>query len=408
MAGDLPRCRGMLLLGALILAGGLFSGPAGSESTVAVMVLCPGDLPDGIPSCEAVAEALDAEIEEFSMFAVPGPSPVETPPQEVAGPGVPFVLWTTVFDDSLTLHVYEAENAIEVSKTLDLATMEEVPSAYDIAILYRDIMGTSLYAGLAEIEEDALLDLAITEEIEAIVLARAAAGKGKAAIPMDLKMWFPQFVMGWGLLSYPGVSNANEKISDVYNGLMLSLRFPFEKRFWAGASVVLTQSKRESFINDIPEEYRPGSFVMKDARFNDDQIIINATAGWYPLWRDRVRVWIGLGPGITLTTTQGMVSGTKPDPDNPGSVISFVDSEEYKAYRMTLSTSSALQIVMAPRVCLEAGLRLSYVFSLYAPEDDELIYYWTAWTPAGDVPAEYRYFDYGAFQLSFWLSMVFG
>jgi hypothetical protein len=82
----------------------------------------------------------------------------------------------------------------------------------------------------------------------------------------------------------------------------------------------------------------------------------------------------------------------------------FVDTETYKAYRMTLNTSSALQIVMAPRVCLEAGLRLTYVFSLYAPKDDELIYEWTA--EGG--PAEYRYFDYGSFQLSFWLSMVFG
>jgi hypothetical protein len=400
----------VLLLGALILVGGLVPGTAGSESTVAVMVLCPEDLPDSVPGCEEVAEALDAEIEEFSMFAVPGPSPVETPPQEVAGPGVPFVVWTTAFEDSITLHVYEASNALEVSKTLDLATMEEVPSAYDLAILYRDIMGTSLYAGLAELEDDDLLDLAITEEIESVVLARAAAGKGKAAIPMDLKLWFPQFVMGWGLLSYPGVSNANEKISDVYNGLQLSLRFPFKERFWAGISVVLTQSKRESFIEGIPEESRHGSgywFSIQDARFNDDQVVINLSAAWYPLWTPRTRIWIALGPGITRTTTQLMVSGQKVDPDDPTLLWPFVDSETYKAYRMTLNTSSALQIVMAPRVCIEAGLRLSYVFTLEGPKDDELWYDWYVEDPDADV-ASYRYFDYGAFQLSFWLSMVFG
>lgn len=369
-------------MGALVLAGGLVSETAGSESTVAVMVLCPGDLPEGIPGCEAVAEALDAEIEEFSMFAVPGPSPAETPPQEVAGPGVPFVLWTTAFAESLTLHVYEAENAVEVSKTLDLATMDEVPSAYDLAILYRDIMGTSLYAGLAELENDALLDLAIPEEKEEVVLERAAAGKGKASIPMDLKMWFPQFVMGWSLISYPGARNTNRPISDIYNGLSLSLRLPFKERFWAGVSLILTQSLTHEFEYDLP------SGDVSNANFIDDQILINLDVAWYPYMTERIGIFVGGGPGLTRTATELVETAA-------GKVGTAA------ALRMTLATLAGFQVTFAPRVRLETAARFAYCMTLN--DSDRLVL-----VPEGNEDYSYKFFERGDIQISFWLSMVFG
>lgn len=400
MAGVWPCLREVSLAGTLILACGLASGPAGSESTVAVMVLCPGDLPEGIPGCEDVAQALDVEIEEFSMYALPGPSPDEITPQEVAGPGVPFVVWSTAFDDQLVLHVYEASNAVEVSKTLDLGTMEEVPTAYDLAILYTNLMGTSLYAGLAELEEGELIDLAIPEEKESVILERAASGKGKAELPAEFEKWFPQFALGWSLVSYPGTHNAGNRISDVYNGLVMSLRLPFPGKFWAGASVTLTQSVIGSFEYDLPPSVSnlspglPNPIRTSTGSFNDDQIVITADGAWYPYQSERIGVWIAFSPGITRTSTEVSYFGEN-----------LIDEYNRSAtsYRMSLAASAGFQVTAVPRVNVEAGLRLGYLFRVWGA--DRL---WITPDHTRFPKYDYKFYESGNFQLAFWMSMVFG
>lgn len=397
MAGVLPRRPSVLLLGVLLVFG-LLSGPARSDTTAVVMVLCPEDLPEGLPTCEEVVEALDAEIEEFSMYAVAGPSPKQTPPEVVAGPGVPFVIWATAQDEQLVLHAYEAANDVEVSKTLDLSTMDELPTARDLAILYTNLMGTSLYAELAALEGEEIISLAVPEEKEAVILERAAEGKGKADIPRKLKIWFPQFFMGWALVSYPDQDNLNNDRGDVYNGLMLSLRFPFRKGFWAGASIILPQTRYRHFFDDIPEESRPPDITM--LRFNSDQIVISAEAGWYPLQKDRIALWIGAGPGITRTSTR--------------LAYKYLHAKwgkiEDPTVRLTLGGAAGFQVIIAPRVRLETGLRIAWVGTLDG--DDEHLFNWWTVEHVGDevVVTEYgyMYYQHKNFQLSFWITMGFG
>jgi hypothetical protein len=352
------------------------------------MVLCPGKLPKAVPRCEAIAQALDVEIEEFSMYAIPGPSPSEIAPGELAGPGVPFVLWVSAEGQDMTLHVYQASGRVEISKTVDPGYFGELPTAYDMAILFKNLMGTSLYADLATLYglDAELMALAIPEEKEEAILARAAAGKGKVEISNIRQLYLPQLHMGWALVTYDSQNNLGSNVSDVYNGLYLSLRFPFMRKAWAGVSLVVTQTIGRSFNYEV--QISPTYSQLASATFKDSQVLLSATAAWYTYLGEHLGVWIGGGPGITSSTVQLHRSV----PDN--------SVERESIIRMVLSGSAGLQIMAAARVRFEVGLRLGYIFTLKG-DDTQII-------PLDSYRKTSPYYESGSFQLTTWLTMGFG
>jgi len=360
------------------------------------MVLCPGSLPPAFPTCTELAQALDAEIEEFSMYAMTGPSPEEIAASEVAGTGVPFVVWLSGDESTLEIHVYESSGDVEVTKALDLAGMGETPAADDVAIIARNLMGTSLYANLAEIGGEDLLEMAIAgndQQGSSIVVSTQ-----KPAIveyENTPSLWFPQFVMGWSIVPYPDQNNSTRGSADAYNGLLLGLRFPFLERAWAGVSITLTQSVEQTFRYWNPRDLQRGiSRVHEEqsgrAGFIDDQILVMAEAAWYPLLTDRLGIWIGGGVGLTRLSIQVI--------QEAGGI------ESADILRLTLGTSSGFQVILVPRVRIEVGVRIGGIPVTFGDENFTM----RAVDASNGSYADTTFYTAGRFQMAFWIAMGFG
>ncbi len=370
--------------------GGSLAGPGGAQQ---VLVLCPDDLAPAIPGCAKLAQALAVEVEEFSMTPITGPTPWAMPVQDMAGPGIPFVLWVTEEPGGIVLHVFDASNDIELYKVLDTSAMAEPPGAADLAILFKNLMGTSLYADLAAIEDDdAMFDLAVPAGKEKIIVGHASSKAGEAT-PHHEPMWMPQFTMGWALVSHPDVNNTRRGGSDVYNGLMLSIRFPIGEKIWAGASLTLTQSITGSFLKELdPTPIRP----VYEAMFVEDHVAIALDGAFFPLVTKRVSVWTGLSPGIIRSSMRLIVVE---DGDDGLDKI----ENTYPVWRMSLSAGAGIQLTMVPRVALEMGLNLGYCFNISGA--DQYVFDYRSEHGASE---SYRYFMHGSFRIGFWLAMVFG
>lgn len=392
----------LLALTLLAWAGPASSQAQGDRPTSVVKVLCADSLPQGLPGCQEVAEALSVEVEEFSMTAVTGPAPWEMVLWEVSGPGVSFVVWMTPALEGVVMHVYETSTETELTRVLTEADLEAMPTAADLAILFKNLMGTSLYADLASIEDDELLmDLAVPEDKEKIILEKAIkAGKvGKSGMEQTGPAWMPQFSMGWSLLSHPDINNTSRGYSDMYNGLLLAVRFPIEKRWFAGASVALTQSLKDSFENQISPV--PLNTVT-EASFIEDQLSITLNGAWYALQTRRVGIWVGLGPGIVRSSLRLVVVDKEFDAATGSSVLQKVEAN-YAVWRMSLGTSAGFQLNIVPRVKLEGGLGLHYLFNLVGAKNFTFRYESTDSTVEN-----HRYFQHGNVRINFWIAMVFG
>jgi hypothetical protein len=364
-------------------AGGQTDGPDTGEGQ-RVMVLCPGNLPPEVPECQPLAQSLEVELREFELSAVTGPEPWSAPLEDMGGPEVAFVVWVEADPEAVVLHVYQTSSSLEMFKVLKTAELHEPPTVADLAILFKNLMGTTLYADLASIDDDLMMDLAVPEE-KGEVVVRHAAQEAPAAEPEptgEQIRWMPQFTMGWSLLTYPDVNNTDSPARDLYNGLMLALRLPVHERLTAGVSVVLTQSIGSSFDSELIDAWgvSPGN-----ATFFEDQVIIATEASWSPLVLEHFAVWIGAGPGITRSAVK-LVMG---------------DAEwQMSVWRMSLGGSAGMQVIAVPRVRVELGVAAGYCFSLVYSDRRKV--------ENEDTGEEYTFFEHGNVRINLWLAMVFG
>ncbi len=402
--GELRTVRAVRSLAViLLLQAGTMTRLALSGETYTVHVLCTPDLPESLPACEAVAAALDLEIEEFGMHAIAQAWPGDGVPGAAAGADVQFTVWEWVEGARLEIHVSDHANDVRVAKSLDLSSLSEFPEAVDIAILAKNLMGASLYASLAALsEEDLLVDLAVPPEKEATILDRAADGKEALPAAPPAPRWAPQILLGWGLISYPGQHNVMSSTWDTYNGIALAVRFPFAKyRMWMGFSVFVTQSLEDNPTSELNEAIA-SPFGVTSSVFTDDQIVMALDLAWVPLLHDRVQIWLSAGPGLTRVAWKVLAYY---DPDAlDGLLETFMAKASLTVLRVTIGGGFGLAIRIVDRVRLETGLRETWCSSL-GSRNAALVF-------GGPFPElEHRMdlpFEHGAAGITFWLAMVFG
>jgi hypothetical protein len=155
----------------------------------------------GFPGCEAVAEALRIEM-GASLSIVEKDPPVPENPRAVAVEArALFIAWVAPGGDgaAYVLYAYDALNDQVLSKRVELGKGKP-PDAEAVAFLYRNMLGTSLYADLESIGSDSdLWSLAFPEEKVSVV--KKVEGLTPPAPPAR-----PPVVhlgLGYGLLAYP-------------------------------------------------------------------------------------------------------------------------------------------------------------------------------------------------------------
>lgn len=124
----------------------------------------------GFPGCEATLEALKVEIgsQALQIVAVDAQQPAPVDPRMLAQQQEAiFVAWVVPGDGdaAYVLYAYDALNVQFVSKEVVLEPGKQPPDGQAVAFLYRNMLGTSLFADLESIETDVQLwSLAFPEE----------------------------------------------------------------------------------------------------------------------------------------------------------------------------------------------------------------------------------------------------
>jgi hypothetical protein len=122
----------------------------------------------GFPGCEATGKALRIEIggsvlgikEVYAEDA--RPADAERMARER---GAIFVAWVEGREGGYVIYAYDALNDQVLSKSVEVEKGTAPPDAAEVAFLYRNMLGTSLYADLESIESDSgLWSLAFPEE----------------------------------------------------------------------------------------------------------------------------------------------------------------------------------------------------------------------------------------------------
>lgn len=159
----------------------------------------------GFPGCEATGKAMRIEmggsalrIDDVDTGGAPAPA---DPRAMTTGHGAIFLAWVAPGDGQgdYLLYAYDALNHQILSKAVTAKKGSEPPDAAAVAFLYRNMLGTSLYADLDSIESDTDL-WGLVFPAEKVETVKQVVGIEPPPEPVPPRV---HFGVGYALRGYP-------------------------------------------------------------------------------------------------------------------------------------------------------------------------------------------------------------